>query len=120
MITVEEVAAEHADHRHHAVEQQGDQHEASTLGTIRRWIGDAQHPSRRSRGMVRAPMSAQIAEPPAPRHEQRGDHGLACWMIANTLAAPVNDWGAQLPGSNEPSCNAMTARRDGTSAWAGS
>ncbi len=41
--------------------------------------------------IVRAPMSAQIADPPAPAISSATISGLACWTTASTLAAPVND-----------------------------
>jgi len=53
-------------------------------------------------------MSAQIARAAAPATSNAVTSGLACWMIANTLAAPVNDWAPNCR-VNEPSCNAMTA-----------
>ena len=73
---------------------------ASTRGTTRRWIGEM--PSTAiasiSSRMVRAPRSAQIAEPAAPEIISAVTIGLACWMTASTLAAPVNDLRADLHG----------------------
>ena len=58
--------------------------------------------------MVREPRSAHIAEPPAPAISSAVTIGLACWMIASTLAAPVKDC-APICVVSEPRCSAMTA-----------
>jgi hypothetical protein len=66
---------------------------ASTRGTIRRWMGETPITSMAciSSRIVREPMSAQIAEPPAPEISSATMMGLACCTTASTLAAPVND-----------------------------
>ena len=58
--------------------------------------------------ILRAPRSAQIAEPPAPAMSSAVTIGLASRTIASTLAAPVNDW-APIWRVRLPSCRAMTA-----------
>ncbi len=58
--------------------------------------------------MVRAPMSAQMAEPPAPAISRATISGLACWTTASTLAPPVND-SAPSCWASEPTWRAMTA-----------
>ena len=57
--------------------------------------------------MVRAPRSAQIAEPPAPATSSAQMTGAACWMTASVLAAPENDWAPNCRIS-DPSCSEMT------------
>jgi len=83
---------------------------ARTRGTIRRWIGETPSTSIASISsrMVREPRSAHIALPPAPAMSSAVTIGLACWMIARTLAAPVNDC-APICRVSEPTCRAMTA-----------
>src|SRR3954451_20108521 len=82
----------------------------STRGTTRRWIGLMPSTSMASISsrILRAPRSAQIAEPPAPAISSAVTMGLASRMTDSTLAAPVNDcapsWRVRLP-----SCRAMTA-----------
>src|SRR5690606_10153440 len=58
--------------------------------------------------MVRAPMSAQIAAPAAPATINAQTMGEACWMMANTLTAPVND-AAPSWLTTWPSCSETTA-----------
>ena len=58
--------------------------------------------------IVREPMSAQMAEPPAPEISSATMIGLACWTTASTLAAPVND-SAPSCWVSEPTCSVITA-----------
>src|SRR5690606_41266742 len=58
--------------------------------------------------MVRAPMSAQIAAPAAPATINAQTMGEACWMMASTLTAPVND-AAPSWLTTWPSCSETTA-----------
>src|SRR4051795_13059710 len=84
--------------------------QASTRGTTRRWIGLMPSTSIASISsrILRAPRSAQMAEPPAPAISSAVTIGLASRITASTLAEPVNDcapsWRVRLP-----SCSAMTA-----------
>jgi hypothetical protein len=58
--------------------------------------------------MVREPMSAQIADPPAPAISSATMIGEACWTTASTLAAPVND-SAPSCWVSEATCSVITA-----------
>ena len=58
--------------------------------------------------ILRAPRSAQIAEPPAPAISSAVTIGLASRRTASTDADPVKDWAPSCRVS-EPSCSAMTA-----------
>ncbi len=69
--------------------------------------------------MVRAPRSAQIADPAAPEIISAVTIGLACWITASTLAAPVNDC-APICTVSEPSCSAITAPNGIATSAAGS
>ena len=94
---------------------------AHTRGTTRRCTGEM--PSTAiasiSSRIVRAPRSAQIAEPAAPEIISAVTIGLACWMTASTLAAPVNDC-APICTVSEPSCSAITAPNGIATSAAGS
>ena len=63
---------------------------AQTRGTTRRCTGEMPSTAMASISsrMVREPRSAQIAVPAAPAIMSAVTIGLACWMIARTLAAP--------------------------------
>ena len=58
--------------------------------------------------ILRAPRSAQIAEPPAPAISSAVTIGLASRSTARTDADPVKDCAPSCRVS-EPSCRAMTA-----------
>ncbi len=83
---------------------------ASTLGTTRRCTADTPSTSIASISsrMVRAPMSAQMADPPAPATSNATTSGLACCTVASTLPAPVYDCAPSCFAS-EPNCIEMTA-----------
>jgi hypothetical protein len=64
---------------------------ARVRGTISRWTAETPSTSIAaiSSRMVRAPMSAQTAEPPAPATSSAVTSGLACCTVASTEPAPV-------------------------------
>ena len=58
--------------------------------------------------ILRAPMSAHTALPPAPATSSAVISGAACCTMASALAAPVNDC-APICAVSEPSWSAITA-----------
>lgn len=75
---------------------------AHSLGVTRRWIGLMPMTSiaASSSRMLRAPMSAVMADPPTPETSSAAASGATCWIIAAVSSAPVPDCA--------PSCRAMS------------